>query len=122
MHTTPFRELREDLYRRRPDLREGAAERSAALRRHYGLDLAAARRSREMTQAELADALGTTQSGVSRLERQRDTKLSTLRDYVEGTGGRLRILVEYPDRTVELPFADDPSESATAAERGARPT
>jgi transcriptional regulator with XRE-family HTH domain len=57
------------------------------------------------SQAEVASAIGTTQSGVSRIERQPDIRLSTLDEYVSALGGRLHIVVEHgAARTeVELP-------------------
>jgi transcriptional regulator with XRE-family HTH domain len=66
------------------------------------LPLADLRARRLRTQAQLAEAIGTTQSAVSRLERQQDILISTLRDYVIGTGGRLRLLAEYPDGSVNI--------------------
>lgn len=60
------------------------------------LRLAGLRRQTGHTQAHLADALDATQSGVSRIERQGDLLVSTLSCYVAATGGRLRIMAEYP--------------------------
>ena len=54
------------------------------------------------SQTDLAERLGTTQSGVSRIERQDDTRISTLAEYVAHVGGRLRLVVERPDGDVEL--------------------
>ncbi len=61
------------------------------------------------TQAEVANAIRTSQSGVSRIERQRDLMISTLRDFVEATGGRLRVVAAYPDYEFEvrIPALDD---------------
>lgn len=44
----------------------------------------------------------TTQSGVSRLERQGDLRVSTLRDYAGALGGRLRLTIECGDRSFDL--------------------
>ena len=38
------------------------------------------------------------QEGVSRIEKRTDLYLSTLRSYVEGVGGKLSLIVEFPDR------------------------
>jgi hypothetical protein len=46
------------------------------------------------TQMQLAEALEMTQPGISRLERQSDLLLSTLRSYVAALGGRLVLSVE----------------------------
>jgi len=39
------------------------------------------------------------QEGVSRIEKRTDLYLSTLRSYVEGVGGKLTIMAEFPDRS-----------------------
>jgi hypothetical protein len=54
------------------------------------------------SQAAVALAIGTTQSGVSRLERQPDMLLSTLDEYVSALGGELRLVVEHPVVSAEL--------------------
>jgi transcriptional regulator with XRE-family HTH domain len=95
-----FSALTEDLYERNPESRRHVVEKVAALEEELGLPQLRSRMQR--TQTELADLIGTTQSGVSRLERQRDVLVSTLRDYVVATGGRLRLVAEYPDRTYEI--------------------
>lgn len=95
-----FSGLKEDLYERSPESRRNVAEKVAAL--EEGLGLPELRSKVQRTQAELAELIGTTQSGVSRLERQRDVLVSTLRDYVSATGGQLRLVAEYPDRAFEI--------------------
>lgn len=67
--------------------------------RYHLIDL---RRHTGRTQDQVAEALGTTQSAVSRIERQSDLLLSTFVRYAEATGGRVRVLVDYPDGTFEL--------------------
>lgn len=61
------------------------------------LCLAELRRARQLSQADLARTLNTTQSGVSRLEHQADLYLSTLRKYVEALGGQLEVQAIFPD-------------------------
>ena len=56
------------------------------------------RRLRKMTQARLSKKLKIGQEGVSRIEKRTDLYLSTLRNYVEGLGGKLSLIVEFPDR------------------------
>lgn len=63
----------------------------------HELSLAELRHALEMTQVRLAETLGMTQSGVSRLEHQSDLLLSTLRSYVEALGGELRICARFGD-------------------------
>lgn len=54
------------------------------------------------SQAEVANAIGTTQSGVSRIERQGDIHVSTLSDFITAVGGRLRLVVEHRGGPTEL--------------------
>jgi hypothetical protein len=62
------------------------------------------RAARGMSQAAIGSRLGMNQSEVSRLERRRDMRLSTLRGYVEAAGGWLRLVVTLSDsnRQVDL--------------------
>ena len=52
------------------------------------------------TQVDVARALGVKQPTVAGMERPgRDLKLSSLKRYIEATGGKLRLDVELPDGT-----------------------
>jgi len=62
------------------------------------LNLREMRRLRKLTQARLSRKLKIGQEGVSRIEKRTDLYLSTLRSYVEGVGGKLSLVVEFPDR------------------------
>lgn len=95
-----FSKLRDDLYERSPASRQRAATEAARLIDEFGLGELRARTRR--TQAQIAEAVGTSQSGVSRIERQSDLLISTLRDYIAATGGRLHLVVRYPDFDCEL--------------------
>lgn len=64
--------------------------------------LASIRRFRGLTQQQVAERMGISQSDVSKLERRRDQRVSTLRAYVEATGGRLQVKAVYPDSEVDL--------------------
>lgn len=72
------------------------------------------RRRRGTSQAEVASAMGTTQSSVSRTERQPDVLLSTLHQYVHGLGGQLRLYADIGDERFEL--------QVPATRRDAEPT
>ena len=51
-----------------------------------------ARRDAKLTQAELAERIGTTQSAIARLEAGRvSPSISTLRRYAEATGHQLQV-------------------------------
>lgn len=52
------------------------------------------------SQAQLANAMGTTQSSVSRAERQSD--LSALSQYVEAVGAHVHLIVDRDGETIEL--------------------
>ena len=80
------------------------------------LSLRDLRKAHELTQTSVAEALGMTQDGVSRIERRSDLLLSTLRSYVEAMGGQLRLVAEFPDRpAVQLAGLS----TVTAADRAA---
>lgn len=49
-------------------------------------------------QAEIAEALKIKQPSVSKIERQADMYLSTLRNYVQAIGGELDLVVRLPSR------------------------
>ncbi|ORE97778.1 helix-turn-helix transcriptional regulator [Aurantimonas sp. 22II-16-19i] len=64
------------------------------------------RKGLNRTQHEVAEATGMSQYNVSRLESRDDMLLSTLNRYVEGLGGRLRVIAEMPgDATIEIDIA-----------------
>jgi transcriptional regulator with XRE-family HTH domain len=61
--------------------------------------LIAARTGARLTQAELAERMGTSQSAIARLESGRSKpSLSTLRRYAKATGARLKIALEPKSR------------------------
>jgi transcriptional regulator with XRE-family HTH domain len=62
------------------------------------MNLREVRRLRKLTQARLSKKLKIGQEGVSRIEKRTDLYISTLRSYVEGVGGKLKLVVELPDR------------------------
>jgi len=55
-------------------------------------------KARSRTRANLARTLKASKATVSRIEKRADLYLSTLRSYVEGVGGKLSLIVEFPDR------------------------
>lgn len=66
------------------------------------LALGGLRRATGVTQAALAERLGISQSDLSKLERRIDLRLSTLRAYVAGLGGRLHLLADISGSVAEL--------------------
>lgn len=62
------------------------------------IHLAELREKVQKTQVEMAQSLGIRQPTVAGMEKPgRDLKLSTLKRYVEATGGKLRLDIELPD-------------------------
>lgn len=75
------------------------------------------RKAQDFTQESLASDMDTTQGQVSRIERQTDLKLSTLRRYVEGLGGRLEVIASFPGGVIyTLDVTKVESESVVAVE------
>lgn len=64
-----------------------------------GVRLAALRRARELSQAEVAIRAGIKQAAIARVEGRDDILLSTLCRVVSAMNGRLLIRVEFPDGT-----------------------
>jgi ribosome-binding protein aMBF1 (putative translation factor) len=57
------------------------------------------RKSRSLSQEQVAKKLGGKQVYVSRLESRSDVKVSTLRGYVRALGGDLELIVTFPEGT-----------------------
>jgi len=93
-----FAEIRTD--RDDPGRRERVAGYRQELRE--AMSLGDVRRARELTQAQLGMALEMPQSAISRLERQTDLYVSTLRSYVEAMGGELVIEAQFDDRRLVI--------------------
>jgi transcriptional regulator with XRE-family HTH domain len=89
------------------------------------MNLREVRRLRKLTQARLSKKLKIGQEGVSRIEKRTDLYLSTLRSYVEGVGGKLKLVVELPDRPPVLlsGLGEEQAEKRTKkrAHNGAKP-
>jgi len=56
------------------------------------------RKARVKTQTQIAKTLGVGHYSVCKMEKQADLMISTLRKTVEEAGGKLSLVVEYPDR------------------------
>lgn len=54
------------------------------------------REARALTQSTVGDLVDMDQSEISRLERRSDMLLSTLKRFVQATGGEMHIVVSYP--------------------------
>lgn len=60
------------------------------------------RENLHITQEEMALKLETKQANVSRTERRRDMKISTLKRYIEAMGGELDIVARFSASEVHL--------------------
>ena len=60
------------------------------------------RQARQQTQVAIAERLNVGQGAVSRMEKQSDFLLSTLREYVGALGGRLELRAVFPDADFEI--------------------
>jgi transcriptional regulator with XRE-family HTH domain len=81
--------------------------------------LADLRRARELTQQQLATELKVNQAWISKVERQTDMYLSTLRAYIEAIGGELDLIArfgEYSVRINQLNELDSPPKAAPGGE------
>ena len=69
------------------------------------MPLQALRKALELTQQQVAAALGVNQVAVSKMESQTDMYVSTLRRFVEAMGGARRIVARFPQGAIEInPF------------------
>jgi transcriptional regulator with XRE-family HTH domain len=76
------------------------------------MTLAEVRKGRKITQAKIAELLGIGQMQVSRLEKRKDPRLSTMQRTVAAMGGHLTLLATFPDQEpvvlVTAPVAERP--------------
>ena len=84
----------------KPEAQERVKARSSELLQ--AMALADLRRAQASTQQQLAQALGVNQAWISRMERQTDMYLSTLRSYVEALGGELEVSARFDDTLIRL--------------------
>ena len=77
-----------------------AEAREKAAEMLLNIHLAELRELVQKTQVEVAQTLGIKQPTVAEMEKRgRDLKLSSLKRYVEATGGKLRLDIELPNGT-----------------------
>jgi len=73
---------------------------------HFAATLRQLRKARRLTQEQLAEAMGISQSEISRIEQEANLLLSTLRRFVAATGGRLESRAVCDDHAVSLEIGD----------------
>ena len=75
---------------------------------------------REMTgksQQQVAKAIGIKQPSLSKLERQSDMQVSTLRKIVKALGGELEVIARFPNRAVKIEQFDKPTTRSASDRR-----
>ena len=80
---------------------EGSGDRNGQSEPRVSHEVEGLRELRQLTgkgQADIASALNIKQPSVSKIEKQTDMYLSTLRSYVEAIGGELELTVKLPER------------------------
>ena len=60
------------------------------------------RKSRNVTQVEVAQAMGVEQTAISKLERRSDMYLSTVYEYVKALGGELKLVASFPEGDIPV--------------------
>ena len=83
----PFDDLLDERFtrRQRAQIERAAREKVRAIR------LGELREQLGLRQEDVADELGVSQSGVSRIELRKNLRIETLRRYLEALGGRLEV-------------------------------
>jgi len=92
-----FRDLRKKLS---PEAKKKVANKTAAML--VEMPLCELRQARHLSQEQLAVVLDKKQGSVSRIEKQTDMYLSTLRSYIEAMGGQLDIIARFPEGDVHV--------------------
>jgi predicted transcriptional regulator len=62
------------------------------------MTLSEMRKKRKISQAKMAEALGIGQMQISRLEKRKDPRLSTMQRTVAAMGGHLTMIATFPDQ------------------------
>lgn len=95
--TKPFRDLRKKLSRSAQEkARKKTMEMIAAM------PLYELRQARHLSQEKLATILEKKQAAISRIEKQTDMYISTLRSYIEAMGGKLEIIAHFPEGDIQV--------------------
>jgi DNA-binding XRE family transcriptional regulator len=75
------------------------------------------RQALDLTQKEVAQTLKIEQAAVSKMEKQTDMYLSTLRRLIAAMGGRLEIVARFPEGAVQITHLRKGNEDASSARR-----
>jgi len=81
--------------------------------------LAELRKGRKISQATVAEALGIGQMQISRPEKRKDPRLSTMARTVAAMGGQLTLIATFPDQEPVVPVASHVAEKAERSRKRA---
>ena len=82
------------------------------------MTLAELRKGRKISQATVAEALGIGQMQISRLEKRKDPRLSTMQRTIAAMGGHLTMIATFPDQEPVILIPSAPTEKpASRAKR-----
>jgi predicted transcriptional regulator len=79
-----------------------ARNRKRAKEMLHELNLQELRKAFALTQKQLAETLEVNQAAISKMENQSDMYISTLRRILEGMGGKLKIVAEFPGSEIVI--------------------
>ncbi len=83
-----------------PERREDVDNRAQTIL--IGMALQELRKTRNLTQQELAALLNVNQAALSKMESQSDIRVSTLRKLLSAMGGSMKIVAEFPEGEVVI--------------------
>ena len=78
------------------------------------------RKERKISQAKMAEALGIGQMQISRLEKRKDPRLSTMQRTVAAMGGRLTMIATFPDQDPVVLVTTEPASKSVSHPRKKR--
>ena len=86
-----------------PESQARAAARAEAIL--VEMQLKDLRKSRTLTQVEMAKVMNVEQATISKIEHRDDMYVSTLSGYVKALGGELKLVASFPDAEIQIhPF------------------
>jgi DNA-binding XRE family transcriptional regulator len=81
------------------------------------MTLSEIRKGRKISQAEMAVVLGIGQTQISRLEKRKDPRLSTMQRTVAAMGGNLTMIATFPDQEPVIVVTRQPSGTSKKKQR-----
>jgi len=84
------------------------------------MTLSEIRKGRKISQTKMAEALGIGQMQISRLEKRKDPRLSTMQRTIAAMGGHLTVIVTFPDQEPVVLVTSQLPEKAAASPKKKR--